>query len=498
MKTYENVAGTFIPDNRFIKDNRYIFLAQLRNTMWKDAKQYYGTNFDFVFVLDGSINQSLEVDKIMSSFSLDEPWDIICGNRTFYKSLYHQDNLSLKLEEDPQQLSDKYEFFDQLSNTSLHWIDKLYIFTTFYKVKSAFGGMMLLNGKALKLNNLWDEGEHPNKTEHLSVCEKFLNVYINPKMTYQHRTFMEGILYPKPYMFIPRDSGFFSAFNYMMGMMIQGYRTYPYFNLPKLLEKNKANNHFYYVDKNIENSWFDYFKPVQFYDKDNTHVNNEFLLYNNSQGEQSEEEFKRPHVTKKLYKSPEFQEWRENVNIYFNLYIKPSDKVTQRIQDINVDFSEDFIGVLVRHPAHAIESGEIYYEDYFKVIDELLNNNQDAKIFLVTDTEMAVAAFTNKYKNKVFYDVESGRVSFDNILRWGYARGNGSIDDLGMINRIGYEYHMEQARTKEADPIKIGIDIVANTYCLSKCKWYIYTPSNISLAVSYINPKVIMIPAKEF
>lgn len=498
MNTHDNVGGIFFPDNSFIKEDKYRFLAQLRNTMWKEAKNCFGNNFDYVLVLDGVINEHFAIEKIISSFSLDEPWDIICGNRTFQKSLYHQDNISLKLMEDPNNLTDKYEFFEALNASSLHWIDKLYIFTTFYKVKSAFGGIMLMNGKALKLNSLWDEGETINKSEHISVCEKFLNVYVNPYMTYQHRTFMEGILYPKPYMFIPRDCGFFSAFNYMIGMMIQGYRIYPYFNSAKLLEKNKANNHFYYVDERISNSWIKYFKPIQFYDGDTTHTDETFLLFNNTQGELADDAFKYPHMTKQLYKSSKFQEWRENVNVYFNLYIQPSEEVQERINNMGIDFSQDFVGVLVRHPAHAVETGEIYFEDYYKVIDTLLLSNPSANIFLVTDTELAVAAFKAKYDQKIYYDKNSGRASLDNILQWAYARGKGPTDGFGMINRIGYEYHMEQARLKSISPIKMGLDIIANTYCLSMCKWFVYIPSNISLAVSYMNPKIQMIPVKDF
>lgn len=499
MKTYENVGGTFMPDNTFIKNDRYIFVSQLRNILWRDAKQFFGTKFDYILILDGNINQYISADKILSSFSLEESWDIICANRTFLKSQYHQDIRSLKLNDDPNTLSDKYEYYDQLGDTSLHWIDKLYIFKTFFKVKSGFGGIMLINGKALKLNSLWDEGEHPNKTEHVSLCEKFLNVYVNPLMTYQHKTFGEGTLYPKPYMFIPRDCGFFSAFNYMIGMLIQGYRIYPYFNFRKLLEKNKTNDHFYYVSEDIDNSWFNYFEPIQFYDDDITHTASDFLLYNNTQGELSSDEFKYPHATKALYKSPAFQEWREHVHTYFNMYIKPSAQITSRIAEINIDFSTTpYIGVLVRHPAHAIETGQIFFEDYYKVIDEVLAQTPEANIYLVTDNEMAILAFESKYKNKVFYDSQSGRSSLDNILRWAYARGDGAIDALGMINRVGYEYHMEQARLKKTNPITLGVDIISNTYILAKCKWFVYIPSNISLAVSYINPSIIMLPAKDF
>lgn len=499
MQTYENVAGTFMPDNTFIKRDRYLFVAQLRNILWRDAKQFFGTKFDYILILDGNLNQPLSAEKITSSFSLEEPWDIICANRTFLKSPYHQDIRSLKLNDDPETLSEKYDYYDQLGDTSLHWIDKLYVFQTFYKVKSAFGGIMLINGKAFKLNSLWDEGEHPNKTEHVSLCEKFLNVYVNPNMTFQHKTFVEGTLYPKPYMFIPRDCGFFSAFNYMIGMLIQGYRIYPYLNLKKMIEKNKANDHFYYVTEDIDNSWFNYFEPIKFYDDDTTHTTNEFLLFNNTQGELSSDEFKYPHSTKALYKSDNFQQWRQHVNSYFNMYIRPSAQITKRISEINIDFTEgSYIGVLVRHPAHAIETGQIYFEDYFKVIDEIIEKTPDANIYLVTDNELAILAFEKRYKNKVFYDPQSGRSNIDNILQWAYARGDGSIDALGMINRVGYEYHMEQARLKKTNPIALGVDIISNTYVLAKCKWFVYIPSNISLAVSYINPSIEMIPVKEF
>lgn len=495
-KDYENISGTYYPDEEYDKTEKYIYIAKLRNTLLEHAKEFFGIDFDYILVMDPIFNNTIDTHKILSCFSLDEPWDIICGNRQFAKSDYHYDCISLRLIDDSDEITEKFPYFEDFNGNSLHWQDKFYIFDSFYKIKSGFGGIMLLSNKIFALNDPWNTGETTNCTEHISLCQKFRNVYLNPQMSYQTNINMDGILYPNPYLFIPRDSGFFSAFNYLMGMICEGYKMYPYFNLDKIIEKNGRLEHFYYVDKNNDNSWFEYFQPIKYYETDKTHENKEFLLFNHSTGELASSEFTTPYQTNILYESPHFEEWRRRVNIYYKKYFKPSERVLNRIKNMYIDFSRELIGVLVRHPAHACEAGEIYFQDYFDNIDLLLEQNPNALIYLVADTELAVSAFQNKYGYKVLYDKHAGRASFDNILKWAYARSKGGINSIGMINNIGYEYHMEQARKMERDPIDMGIDIVSNTICLSKCKWFIYIPSNISLAVSYMNPDIDMIPVK--
>jgi hypothetical protein len=420
---------------------------------------------------------------------------------TFKKSSYHQDIFSLRLLTDDLDITTKYKYIEKFygksilsSLSSLYWIDKLYCFNSFYKVQSAFSGIMIINKKVFKLKQLWNDNLGPYESEHVSLCTKFANVYINSNMNFQYDINIEGILYNEPYIFIPRDAGFFSVFNYLIGSILTGSRIYPYYNKHKILEKNKQLKHFSYLDDNIENSWFDFFKPIKYYDTDITHESNEIKLYNLTIGEYAEDEFKYPYKTRELYNLPNFKEWRIEVNKYFKKYIKPTQEIIDRSDIIISKFqNKNIIGVLVRHPAHNIEEDTpILFKNYFDKIDVILSEYPEALIYLVTDIDMALGAFMLKYNTKLLYDDNSQRLSHDNIIEWGHNKTKGNTDNIGFVNGIGYELQNVNISNMNTQN---GKDMVTNVIVLSKCKWFIYPNSNISLAVSYFGPDVEMISA---
>ena len=486
--------GSFIDDFIDCKD-KLAYTASLRNQCYTKARDVFGIDFDYLAIIDTNIASPINSQGFLDSFIIPVDWDIICGNRTFHQSPYHQDTLSLRLFEDDLDLSKKFVHIDKFYGQSLYWIDKLYSFVDWLKVRSAFGGIMICNKKIFKLTSLWSETPNKYDSEHVSLCTKFMNVYINPNLNHQCITNIEGILYQNPYLFIPRDAGFFSVFNYLIGSITNGYRVYPYFNKNKCLESNRFIRHFSYINDLVDNSWFNYFEPIAYYANDNTHQSNSILLYNTTQGEDAPPEFKYPIETNKLYKLESFKTWRKEVNKYYRQYIKPTNEILNRVDEIKLLFEDNnnVIGVLYRHPAHNCESSNtILFSDYFDKIDNILVDNPTSMIYLVTDTDFAVGAFINKYADKLKYDKQSGRASYDNIIKWAVARGNGHIDSLGFVNNKGYEYHNECCKNG-IDQIKHGQDIICNTLVLSSCKWFVYPPSNISLAVSYINPEIEMI-----
>lgn len=488
----DSVFGTFAND--FIPKDKTQYLATLRNKCYTDARQRFTEEHDYLVVIDSNISSALNVQGFMTSFALNREWDIICGNRTFQKSPYHQDVYSLRFLNESLNLLERYKYLEKFYGESLYWVDKFYSFETWQRVQSAFGGILICNKKVFKLTSLWNETPGQYESEHVSLCTKFINVYVNPLLNHQSDINVEGILYHDPYIFIPRDAGFFSVFNYLIGSITNGYRVYPYYNKSKCLEKNKFINHFSYLDDSIENSWFKYFEPIQYFADDNTHSTQSILLYNTTQGEYAPNEFKYPSETMKIFKHESFVKWRIEVNKYFVKYIKPLNVIRERVIELKKKFNgcKNVIGILYRHPAHNCENKRtILFQDYFDKIDDILSKNSDAIIYLTTDTDLGIGAFISRYGDKVIYDERSGRTSFDNIIKWAMARGTGKIDSIGFINDTGYEYHNECCN--KIDQVKHGQDILTNTYVLSSCKWFIYPQSNISLAISYMNPEIEMI-----
>lgn len=287
------------------------------------------------------------------------------------------------------------------------------------------------------------------------------------------------------YLFIPRDAGFFSVFNFLIGCLHDNIKVYPYYNTCLFLQHNTTNQHFCYFDNRKYNSWFSYFAPLS-----SEHEEDDILGLPVTQGELAPSEFRFPEKTRALYKSERFKEWREKVHVTYLRYIKPVPVIEDRVRILMKDVGHNAVGVLYRHPAHNCELDRpVLLEDYFKNIDKLDSN---AKIFLVTDNDFGLCAFQQRYGERLVYDKQTGRTSHDNIIKWALARGSGMIDSLGFVNNVGYEYHNECCQNK-IDQVEHGIMIISNTICLSMCKWFLYQESNISLAVSYMNPEVEMI-----
>ena len=297
----------------------------------------------------------------------------------------------------------------------------------------------------------------------------------------------------------PRDAGFFSVFNYFMGLLSTDAIVYPFWNAQymKIINRISHLQHFCYLNPNIENSWFEYFQPIAYHDDDHTHTEiTTSIAQRMPFSQRTLYEFEIPR--KEHFLRSDIQEWRERVHTYFTKYIKFSDAVNQKVHEfVSNNFPTDgtpVIAVHYRHPSHSCEEGFVPISRYFNKIDELLSQHPNARIFLATDTHFGVIAFKAEYGERLFYNTSITRTSLDNLLEWAYARGTGITDGVGFINNKGYELQHVSCALNMTD-CKIGYDVLVDTICLSKCDWFVHTLSNLSLAVSYMNPKTEMILA---
>ena len=252
--------GTYFSDVPFEVENK-CFKAHLRNQCYQNAKTQFGSGCDYLIYLDHvAISKPINIDGVITSFALAETWDIICGNRVFQNSSYHSDVFDLRLIGDSTNILEKYKYFESFVGKSLYWIDKFYSFETWYKVDAAFGGIMILQNKIFNLDKLWDEDDNdPNLSINISLCTKFLNVYVNPSLRFEQHTQVEGILYHNPSIFIPSDTDFCGGMNMYITALMSGCRIYPYYNKEIFMEKNTTLQHFTYLDDTIDNCWFEYF-----------------------------------------------------------------------------------------------------------------------------------------------------------------------------------------------------------------------------------------------
>lgn len=497
-----------IVNNGSTPPNKIAQLALYRERLLKDClKQFHPIKFDYIIVYDSDISFNTDniVQDIIDSISIDTEWSAISANNCFEKSSIHYDTLALRLHEHPIDIGQIYPNFKTFYGYSQKWNTQSYIFQNFVDVQCAFGGMTIYNAKDIttllkKHNKLYDTENFPEYTcEHICLDSKLPNKhFINSNMKLPSNTNIEGDIYGAPMMFIPRDAGFFSVFNFLIGTMSRGCRVYPYFNKNIFLKHRNENKHFcYWTDD--ENSWLSFFEPVSYYSEDNEHIDKTFLKYKISCGEEAPEEFKTPRVFGELLKnSPKdfLQNWRNNIHGVFKQYINFKqdivDEANKCFDNMFCNHQDFIIGVHYRHPSHNVECGEVYLQDYFNQIDQLLIEHPKAQIFLCTDTEFGVMSFKHRYQHRLRFIETIDRLPVDNILQWAYALNKyGKADCVGLVNNQGYQLH--NCSLNNTNNINLTKNLLIEVLCLSKCNILINTTSNISLALSYINPDIPII-----
>lgn len=208
-------------------------------------------------------------------------------------------------------------------------------------------------------------------------------------------------------------------------------------------------------------------------------------------------EFREPLLTYKhayrLYGSVDFQRWRKSYNKTFEAHIRllphlqsELDLMSRKIFDGRL-----VIGAHVRHPSHAIEqdNGSIATGlTYIYKIQGLLTSKfgtsyekEDWAIFLATDQESVVRLFQREFGERVHYhqDVQRTKVSDDEHFN--------RLDEAQRLVE-GHQIQHLTAKNPDSWSWKMAWEVIRDTYTLAKCDHFLHVTSNISTAVSYINP----------
>lgn len=499
----KNIQVIVLQNEKINTINRIEVLAKYRNLNFYCGIKFFGTDFDNVIVFDSDLYDDIPIQNLINSLKVVSPdWSCISGNHCYDKSRYYYDELALRFLDDPIDIKKKFSKFNEYYGHSEHWLNNLFIFNYWTKVRSAFGGISIYRMKELleiynKYGILYDIKNLPEfSAEHIGLNLKLQNnILINPDIRYTNSINIEGKMYHRPIAFVPRDAGFFSVFNFYIGCLSLGVRAYPYFNKQALLSMNgNKNEHFCYWTQN-DNCWFDYFEPVKFFDNDDAHLTDTYKSFMKHRGEIAPTEFRIPRDTHSLIKDTErFNRWRHDIHSFYSQYIKYNSEILDKVNNFwntNINNSYKTIGVHYRHPSHFIESGKVYLEQYFDKIDIILKENPNTQIFLATDSNFGLYAFKEKYGNKIKYINDVERLSMTEFLHWCFSLADGKADDVGFINGTGYELHHK--RVKEPDNRKLTIDLLTEVLCLSKCDYLVHTTSNVALAISYMNPNLELV-----
>lgn len=510
-QTDADVDGTFAPpmivsilssDGK--PGNRIPQFARMRNRNMTDALERFGRDFDYFVMANTDLVGPVDVQGVLDSLAFDRPWDLLCGNCVFQKSRYHYDNFALRLDDDPDDTSVLYPNFFKYYGKTSDWLDKVYVFDGFTKVKSGFGDVCIFKAaslwSALDANggDLCDVNEAtPHVCELVSMCKRFENVWVTPLIAYDATVSIERVLYSAPLSFVPRDAGFFSVVNFFVGQLTRLGRVYPNFNQDAFASVNGGPpRHFCYFS-NSPNAWFDYFEPVTFYQEDDEHVTGKSTGYAVTQGLDAPDTFRKHETYGAMMQDKQaFSTWRHATHEWSKRFLKPVADVALRANgfwDRTFRGTKHVIGVHYRHPSHCVEQGQLYLRDYFAAIDGVLRIKPSAKVFLATDSEFGVACFTLRYGAKLHCMRDVRRLDMDSVLEWGYAMQQSRMDSMGFVNGKGFQLHYKLCEARAEATPAAGRDVLCEALCLAKCNTLVHSVSNVALAVSYMNPNAEMI-----
>ena len=249
------------------------------------------------------------------------------------------------------------------------------------------------------------------------------------------------------------------------------------------------------------NIWNKLFIPP--FGLDAEHLNDHDFLYSKSRNvDYIYNELREPQLTYKhayrLYGSPDFQRWRQS---YHNTFKEHVQLLPALQAELDYECSKIFdgslvIGAHVRHASHAMEQpdGRIASgENYIANIHQILQNRfgsfpekEDWRVFLATDQEAVINRFKIEFGERLFCygDVKRTKLTDDaNYL---------NLDKESALKE-GHQIQHLTAQNPDAWNWKMAWEVIRDTYTLARCDYLLHITSNISTAVSYINPKCTLI-----
>ena len=244
-----------------------------------------------------------------------------------------------------------------------------------------------------------------------------------------------------------------------------------------------------------KNPWEYYFKPaspstveeamlstysvsdifqVGFHDLDISSLEKKFLIYNLHS-------YTPLNLWIHMVTSPEFEtqeeyqksalyEHRKQVNDYIEKYVDIREEITEKIDSfVDKHFTKNILGVHIRGTDKNSESvhGQrpfVTIEDYLNIIQEYVEKNSDASIFVASDNNEAIRKIFQKFSN-------------NKIIVYNCTRMSSYSSPLA----IHYSPHRSPIAGEEA-----LIDCVL----LSRCSHLICTDSNLAAGALYFNPEM--------
>ncbi|MDZ5739558.1 glycosyltransferase [Pseudomonas asiatica] len=304
------------------------------------------------------------------------------------------------------------------------------------------------------------------------------------------------------------DGGFFSVFNCFMSHLAwdlpedRCHMVLPDWDVTRLLEKQSNGKlvSFCYGTPRDGNIWLKLFEPL--YGLSADAMNDEQFLYERSSLPQTIwNQHREPLLTYThaydLYSSASFQSFRRQYHKAFKDHVRLLPSFQKEIDDFG---AEHFAGKVmlaahVKHPSHIIEQpgaciahGQAFVDAVLGQLDVLgiSRDSEEWGVFLATDQDRVVAQFEAAFGDRVSYydDVRRTRVSEDEYY-----------DSLPEEEKAkeGFQVQHLVAANPDNWSTRMAWEVIRDAMTMARCGHLFHVVSNVSTAVSYMNPDVKLI-----
>lgn len=308
------------------------------------------------------------------------------------------------------------------------------------------------------------------------------------------------------------DAGFFSIFNAFLSHLVwqqqeeRCHAVYPDWSVDRLVERlgDRTVMSFCYGQPGDGNLWSHIFEPL--FGCTEAELNDPAFLYRHAaepfyrHNEQREPLMTYVHAYR-LYQTRDFASWRRQYHRAFKQHVRLRPPLREEEDDFarrHLDHPFQ-IAAHVRHPSHTVEQpgAAIAHEDAYiaRIYAAVKARGLDVAgpdwgVFLATDQDRVVTHFEAEF---------GSRLSFYKDVRRTRSAEDAAFDALPpeQKNQEGHQLQHLVARDRTNWSTRMAWEVVRDAYAMARCDTLLHVVSNVSTAVSYMNPNLEMIFCKQ-
>jgi glycosyltransferase involved in cell wall biosynthesis len=301
------------------------------------------------------------------------------------------------------------------------------------------------------------------------------------------------------------DGGFFSMFNAFMSHLVwdgkeaRCHGVFPDWDVGRLIEREGTDKFvsFCYGKPSDGNFWVKLFEPLYGHSADD--MNDRDFLYAHATFPTHRHNDKRePLMTYvhayKLYQSRDFAAWRRQYHRVLAEHVHLRPELAAELAAFSAAHLQApfLIAAHVRHPSHALEQPNASMANNQAYIDRIHQKlrargidpaDGEWKLFLATDQDRVVRQFHTEFGEHV--------VCFDDVRRT-RTEEDERYEQLDEAERAkeGHQVQHLVAADRQNWSTRMAWQVIRDTYAMARCHVLLHVVSNISTAVSYINPDI--------